>query len=321
MQAGWFALGACCCFAGRGFPCSGAQPAPWRCACALPGGTGGAGPGTSLPELAVNLAAMRAGHAGIALGNAVESINIANFGLVLGVAALVAPFARRAAPGRRPLAAGGGLHGDPGPAGGDSVLTPSTPRSCWRSAAWRWCWCWRARARISRRCRRVFAPPPRRPTRTGLALFPHRRGRGLAGIRQPARGARRHPARWHQGLVGSAGRPDPRRPGHAAAGAADRRPGTAAQHGDLALGNVIGGSVANLTLVLGPAPHQGPLRCRAGSSGRTARPGILALALSHAARRRTVVAPAGHPAAGLLGLLRSWRGLARRGLSRWPRVR
>jgi cation:H+ antiporter len=48
--------------------------------------------GTALPELAVNLEAMRSGHPGLALGNVVGS-NIANLGLVLGCAALFAPFA------------------------------------------------------------------------------------------------------------------------------------------------------------------------------------------------------------------------------------
>ena len=50
--------------------------------------------GTALPELAVNLEAMRTGHPGLALGNVVGS-NIANIGLVLGCAALFAPFATR----------------------------------------------------------------------------------------------------------------------------------------------------------------------------------------------------------------------------------
>ena len=46
--------------------------------------------GTSLPELAVNARAVWAGSQALALGNAVGS-NIANFGLTLGVAAMVAP--------------------------------------------------------------------------------------------------------------------------------------------------------------------------------------------------------------------------------------
>ena len=47
---------------------------------------------TSVPELAVNLRAMAVGDPALALGNAVGS-NIANFGLTLGAAALVAPLA------------------------------------------------------------------------------------------------------------------------------------------------------------------------------------------------------------------------------------
>lgn len=49
------------------------------------------GLGTAVPELVVSLESMRTGHPGIALGNVVGS-NIANLGLVLGMAALVAPF-------------------------------------------------------------------------------------------------------------------------------------------------------------------------------------------------------------------------------------
>lgn len=48
--------------------------------------------GTALPELALTLDAVRGAHTGLALGNAVGSA-IANLGLVLGVAALAAPFA------------------------------------------------------------------------------------------------------------------------------------------------------------------------------------------------------------------------------------
>lgn len=48
--------------------------------------------GTALPELTVTFEAVRGGHVGLALGNVVGS-TIANFGLVLGVAALAAPFA------------------------------------------------------------------------------------------------------------------------------------------------------------------------------------------------------------------------------------
>lgn len=50
--------------------------------------------GTSLPELAVNLQAVIRNQPAIALGNAVGS-NVANFGLTLGAAALVAPLTVR----------------------------------------------------------------------------------------------------------------------------------------------------------------------------------------------------------------------------------
>jgi cation:H+ antiporter len=50
--------------------------------------------GTSLPELAVNARAAWSGSQALALGNAVGS-NIVNFGLTLGLAALVAPLVIR----------------------------------------------------------------------------------------------------------------------------------------------------------------------------------------------------------------------------------
>lgn len=46
--------------------------------------------GTSAPEVIVSVQAAKAGHGGVALGNVIGS-NIANIGLVLGVAALIAP--------------------------------------------------------------------------------------------------------------------------------------------------------------------------------------------------------------------------------------
>lgn len=48
--------------------------------------------GTSLPELASSVSAARAGSSGLVIGNVVGS-NIANIGLVMGVAAVVRPFA------------------------------------------------------------------------------------------------------------------------------------------------------------------------------------------------------------------------------------
>lgn len=50
--------------------------------------------GTSLPELFVNLSAILSGQQSLALGNAVGS-NVVNFGLTLGLAALVAPLVIR----------------------------------------------------------------------------------------------------------------------------------------------------------------------------------------------------------------------------------
>ena len=46
--------------------------------------------GTSAPEMIVGIQAARAGHADVALGNIIGS-NIVNFGLILGIAALIAP--------------------------------------------------------------------------------------------------------------------------------------------------------------------------------------------------------------------------------------
>ena len=48
--------------------------------------------GTSLPELASAVSASAQGHAGLAVGNVVGA-NIANIGLILGIAAIVQPFA------------------------------------------------------------------------------------------------------------------------------------------------------------------------------------------------------------------------------------
>ena len=56
--------------------------------------------GTSAPELVVALDAARSGRGGIAFGNVVGS-NLANFGLILGLAALLAPPAIEAAVRRR----------------------------------------------------------------------------------------------------------------------------------------------------------------------------------------------------------------------------
>lgn len=46
--------------------------------------------GTGVPELAVTVAAVRRGYAGIALGNIIGS-NLVNLGVVLGLTGLIAP--------------------------------------------------------------------------------------------------------------------------------------------------------------------------------------------------------------------------------------
>lgn len=93
VQIGWFALGAVLLVFGADSLIKGAGglALSWRVRPFLVGLVV-LGFGTALPELAISLEAVRSGHTGIALGNVVGS-NIANFGLVLGVAALVAPFA------------------------------------------------------------------------------------------------------------------------------------------------------------------------------------------------------------------------------------
>lgn len=58
--------------------------------------------GTSAPELVVGVEAAAGGHAGVALGNVIGS-NIANLGLILGVAALIRPTPVREALRRREL--------------------------------------------------------------------------------------------------------------------------------------------------------------------------------------------------------------------------
>lgn len=55
--------------------------------------------GTSTPEIIVSVQAALAGHPAVAIGNVVGS-NIANIGLILGLAALIAP-ARRTVPSSR----------------------------------------------------------------------------------------------------------------------------------------------------------------------------------------------------------------------------
>jgi cation:H+ antiporter len=92
-QIAWFALGAVLLMLGADSLVKGAAglALSWRVKPFLVGLVV-LGLGTAVPELAVSLEAMRTGHAGIALGNVVGS-SIANFGLVLGAAALAAPFA------------------------------------------------------------------------------------------------------------------------------------------------------------------------------------------------------------------------------------
>lgn len=93
VQWGWFALGAVLLVLGSDSLVKGA--AGLALACRMKPFLVGflvLGFGTALPELAVNLEAMRTGHPGLALGNVVGS-NIANLGLALGCAALFAPFA------------------------------------------------------------------------------------------------------------------------------------------------------------------------------------------------------------------------------------
>lgn len=91
-QIAWFALGAVLLVLGADSLVKGAAGLAlgWRVKPFLVGLVV-LGLGTAVPELAVSLEAMRTGHTGIALGNVVGS-NIANFGLVLGAAALAAPF-------------------------------------------------------------------------------------------------------------------------------------------------------------------------------------------------------------------------------------
>jgi cation:H+ antiporter len=93
VQIAWFALGAVLLVLGADSLVKGAAglASSWRVKPFMVGLVI-LGFGTAVPELAVSLEAMRTGHTGIALGNVVGS-SIANFGLVLGVAAVVAPFA------------------------------------------------------------------------------------------------------------------------------------------------------------------------------------------------------------------------------------
>lgn len=96
-QFGWFALGTVLLLLGSDSLVKGAAGLALRLHM-KPHlvGLGVLGFGTALPELALTLEAVRGAHTGLALGNAIGSA-IASLSLVLGVAALTAPFATRLA--------------------------------------------------------------------------------------------------------------------------------------------------------------------------------------------------------------------------------
>lgn len=206
--------------------------------------------GTALPELAVNLGAMRAGHGGIALGNAIGS-NIANFGLVLGVAGVAAPFATGLRLSGVLLLLFVVCSAIFGVLGFDQVLTRFDAvlllvlfgaglvlllhRAPQESAA----------------VQQVFAEAAATRPGLGLALFRIALGAVLLvfGSLHAVDAAAKLAALWgwsdlRVGLtlvaIGTL------LPELATAVLAARR-----GHGDLALGNVVGGSLVNLTLVLG----------------------------------------------------------------------
>ena len=259
MQAGWFALGAVLLLLGADSLLRGAagmalalRVRPFLVGLVV------LGLGTSLPELAVNLAAMRAGHAGIALGNAVGS-SIANFGLVLGVAALVAPFAVGLRLGVVLLPLVVACTVILGLLGGDSVLTRFDAAVLLALGGVALVLVLARAGRESADVQRVFAAAAASRPGTGLALFRIAVGVALLGF------GSLHAVHAATQLAGIWGWSDLR------VGLTLVAPGTllpelltaalAARrgHGDLALGNVIGGSVANLTLVLGASALWGPI--------------------------------------------------------------
>ncbi len=259
VQAGWFALGAVLLLLGADSLLKGAaglalalRMRPFLVGLVV------LGLGTSLPELAVNLAAMRAGHAGIALGNAVGS-SIANFGLVLGLAALVAPFAVGLRLGVVLLPLVVACTVVLGLLGRDSVLSRADAAALLALGGVALVLVLARAGRESADVQRVFADAAATRPGAGLALLRTAFGVALLGF------GGLHAVHAAAQLAGAWGWSDLRvgltlvalgtlLPELVTAALAARR-----GHGDLALGNVIGGSLANLTLVLGVSALCGPI--------------------------------------------------------------
>jgi len=217
--------------------------------------------GTSLPELLVCLSAAFTGRPGIAMGNVVGS-NIANVGLILGLAAVMAPVVVEPKLMRLdlPLALLGGValafvfHPDGGELGRTAGLALLAGFALYL-------WLSLSAARAHRRATQDEAPPPERNTGRDAAWV-------VGGLVLVAVGAQL----FVEGAVGVAdllGVP-PEVVGLSLVAVGTSLPElvTTVQaarqgHPELAVGNVAGSNVFNLFLVLGATGTVAPLRVSA----------------------------------------------------------
>lgn len=223
--------------------------------------------GTSLPELLVCLSAAFTGRPGIAMGNVVGS-NTANVGLILGLAAAMAPVVVEPKLMRLdlPLALLGGVvlavafHPDGGELGrvAGTLLLAGFAVYLWLSLT---------AARAHRRATQDEAPPPERSTGRDVAWV-------LGGLALVAAGA-------HVFVEGAVGVADllgvpPEVVGLSLVAVGTSLPElvTTVQaarqgHPELAVGNVAGSNVFNLFLVLGATGTVAPLRVSADMASDT----------------------------------------------------
>lgn len=259
VQWGWFALGAALLVLGADSLVKGAvgitlaaRVRPFLAGIVV------LGFGSALPELAVNLEAVRTGHPGMALGNVIGS-NIANFGLVLGLAAMLAPFATglRMSAVLLPLFVAIALV--LGLLGADSVLTRVDAGLLLILFVAALVLVVRRAPREAEPVQRAFADAAATRPGTGMAIARIVIGAGVMGFgAYLAVGAAALLAQawgWSDLLIGlTVVAIGTLLPELCTAVIAARR-----GHGDLVIGNVIGGSLANLTLVLGASALWAPI--------------------------------------------------------------
>ncbi len=216
------------------------------------------GLGTALPELAVNLEALRIDRTGIALGNAIGS-SVAHLSLVLGLAAVLAPFATGLRLSSLLLPALVVAAIALGLLGFDTALTRLDGAMLLALFVVVLVLMWRRAGQESAPVQALFAAAATTRPGTGTAVL-----RLLVGLAVTVAGS--HFAvgaaselatlwGWSDLLVGlflvALGTLLPEL---ATSVMAARR-----GHGDLAVGNALGGSVANLTLVLGASALWKPI--------------------------------------------------------------